>query len=150
MQPCAACDALLPKLSRPKYRLRPVSSGSCPLLFQLACTAADRAPARHNLGVIRSGRPALHCPLRPLHRCPAAGDQGAAKYHFKIIDYGHAALHGTRTKQRLPRIPFFEVVYRWALGKGDTWRLLHSMINALDGRTWHEAQANQVCRPPFA
>ena len=79
---------------------------------------------------------------------PSAGEKGAAKYHFKIIDYGHAALHGTRTKQRLPRIPFFEVVYRWALGKGDTWRLLHSMINALDGRTWHEAQAGQVCRTP--
>eukprot|EP00891_Asterochloris_glomerata_P007374 jgi/Astpho2/7374/Aster-01965 len=72
------------------------------------------------------------------------GDQAPAKYHFKIIDYGHAALYGTRTKQRLPRIPFFEVMYRWALGKGDTWRLLHSMINALDGRTWHEAQASQV------
>ena len=125
-----------------------MSPESCALPFQLACTAVVSAPAKSIWGhQVRPPSPALlSASTAPL---PAAGDQGPAKYHFKIIDYGHAALHGTRTKQRLPRIPFFEVVYRWALGKGDTWRLLHSMINALDGRTWHEAQASQVRRAPF-
>ena len=126
-----------------------MSSESCSLLGHVSCTVVGHGASQAQSGShqVWPFSPALlSVSTAPL---PAAGDQGPAKYHFKIIDYGHAALHGARTKQRLPRIPFFEVVYRWALGKGDTWRLLHSMINALDGRTWHEAQASQASRAAF-
>ena len=126
-----------------------MSSELCPLLFHFGCTLVEHGASQAKLWDYQVWLPSpalLSASTAPLS---AAGDQGPAKYHFKIIDYGHAALHGARTKQRLPRIPFFEVVYRWALGKGDTWRLLHSMINALDGRTWHEAQASQASSAAF-
>lgn len=65
------------------------------------------------------------------------GEKKAKELEFKIIDYGHARLVGNKTETQLPEPPAMEHWYRkWFEGKGDVWRLLQDISDAIDGRTW--------------
>ena len=37
---------------------------------------------------------------------------------------------------------------RWFEGKGDVWRLLQDVSDAIDGRSWPEDHAVEVCTAP--
>lgn len=68
----------------------------------------------------------------------------SAQLHFKIIDYGHAELSNKHTR-RLPGVPFVDKIYLAVFKeKGDVWRLLQSLSDPLDGRTWPEDQQDKV------
>jgi len=77
--------------------------------------------------------------------------------HFKIIDYGHAVAnydqatdHVTkhRAKKRgMPKIPFFslEKIYRLVFReRGDVWRFMRSIGQAIEGRVFRKTDAMKV------
>lgn len=73
------------------------------------------------------------------------GQKSGQQVHFKIIDYGHARLSHHRVRRKLPKIPVFEVCYQRIFGsKGDVWRLLASLNDVVDGRTWPEDHEPEV------
>ncbi|KAL3132344.1 hypothetical protein ABBQ32_008921 [Trebouxia sp. C0010 RCD-2024] len=73
------------------------------------------------------------------------GQKPGQQVHFKIIDYGHAKLSNHKVHRKLPKIPVFEQFYQKVFAnKGDVWRLLNSLSDVVDGRTWPENQEPQV------
>ncbi|KAK9817000.1 hypothetical protein WJX72_008078 [[Myrmecia] bisecta] len=72
------------------------------------------------------------------------GDDDHRPLKFKIIDYGHSTISKRRTSQALPKVPFFDKIYHRIYSRGDVWRLLNSLSNAIDGRTWPEEDADKV------
>ncbi|KAK9840817.1 hypothetical protein WJX81_006835 [Elliptochloris bilobata] len=63
------------------------------------------------------------------------GDSRPRELVFKIIDNGHARLLGAG--HILPEAALIEKIYRrFFKGKGDVWRLLQDLSDAIDGRTW--------------
>ncbi|KAK9814144.1 hypothetical protein WJX72_001224 [[Myrmecia] bisecta] len=73
------------------------------------------------------------------------GDKKPKQLEFKIIDYGHARLIADRTSQKLPKAPGMEGIYRrWWDSKGDVWRLIQDLADAIDGRTWPAEEKKKV------
>lgn len=73
------------------------------------------------------------------------GQKQGQHVHFKIIDYGHARLSHHIVRRKMPKIPVFEKCYQKIFAsKGDVWRLLSSLNDVVDGRTWPESSEPEV------